>query len=244
MNTERDSMPPAGLEAALGVRFADPRLLLTAMTHRSYLNEAEQPDTEDNERLEFLGDALVDFIAADYLYRVLPASREGELTTLRSALVCEPKLAEFARRLDLGAYLRLGRGEAASGGRQRPAILCDGFEALVGALYLDQGFAIAETAVMGFFRPEVDALVARRGVKDAKSLFQELAQRVWQITPEYRTIAEHGPDHDKSFEVTVYLGDDAWGSGEGRSKADAARHAALRAVERLHAERPDVTLVR
>lgn len=240
MNPGAESIDLDGLEAALGERFADRGLLRAAVTHRSYLNEVETPDSGDNERLEFLGDALVDFVAADLLFRSLPGSQEGEMTALRAALVCEAGLATFARRIGLGAYLRLGRGEAATGGRDRPAILGDAFEAVVGALYLDRGLAAVERFVTACFRPELDALLARRRIKDAKSMFQEVAQRAWQVTPEYRTVAEGGPDHDKWFVISVHVGGVEWGTGEGRSKADAARVAASVAIERVRAERPEV----
>jgi ribonuclease-3 len=230
-----DSPGAAELETALGVRFDDPGLLLTALTHSSYLNEVAQPDTGDNERLEFLGDALVDFVAGSFLYRRLPDAREGELTALRAALVCESALAVYGARLGLGRYLRLGRGEEASGGRERPAILCDTFEALVGALFLDRGLSEAEAFVMGFFEPELESVLSRQRIKDEKSLFQELAQRKWQITPQYRTLAESGPDHDKRFVVAVSVADEVWGIGEGRSKAVAAREAAHAALDRASA---------
>ncbi len=230
----RDAMPPdlAALETAIGIAFRDRRLLRTALTHRSYLNEVAQADTADNERLEFLGDALVDFVAADHLYRHLPEAREGTLTTLRAALVRESALAGFARAIGLGGYLRLGRGEEASGGRTRPTLLCDAFEALVGAIYLDHGLAMVERFVVHFIEPELEAVLARAGDRDAKSLFQELAQRAWQTTPRYVTVSASGPDHAKSFVVQVLVGDTVWGEGTGSSKAEAAQAAAAAALER------------
>jgi len=223
------------LEARLGIAFADRRLLLMALTHRSYLNEVGHAEAEDNERLEFLGDALIDFVAADYLYRRLPQAREGELTTLRASLVCEPALAAFARLIDLGAYLRMGRGELAGGGRGRQTLLCNSFEALVGAVFLDRGFADAETLVMRFLDPELEALLQRQRLKDAKSRVQEYAQRAWQTTPHYVTVGASGPDHAKSFVVEVIVGGQTWGRGEGRSKAIAAQVAAQAALERATA---------
>jgi ribonuclease III len=239
MSPGAEAVDLAGLEAALGVRFVDRGLLLAAVTHRSYLNEVEAPDSGDNERLEFLGDALVDFVAADLLFRHQPEAREGEMTALRAALVCEPALAAFARRIGLGAYLRLGRGEAATGGRDRSGALGDAFEAVIGALYLDQGLPAVEAFVTACFLPELEALLARRRYKDAKSTFQELAQRAWQVTPEYRTAAESGPDHAKWFVVSVHLAGVEWGVGEGPSKAEAARVAAAAAIERMRVERPE-----
>jgi ribonuclease-3 len=223
----------AELEERIGWTFRDPALLRAALTHRSYLNEVEVPDSEDNERLEFLGDALLDFVAGEFLFRRLPSAREGELTALRALLVCEPALAGFARRIDLGGHIRLGRGEATSGARERPALLCDAFEALVGALYLDAGVEAARQFVLGFIREETDRALQDRSLKDAKSLFQEVAQRLWQLTPQYRTVSESGPDHDKRFVVAVMVGDNEWGVGQGRSKSVAARRAAQAALTRL-----------
>jgi ribonuclease-3 len=239
MPSHREPASLAALEAALGVPFRDPGLLLTALTHRSYLNEVGAPETTDNERLEFLGDAVVDFVTAELLYRRLPAAREGQLTALRSALVCEEALAEFARRLDLGRYLRLGRGEDASGGRERSAILCNAFEALVGAVYLDQGFVVAEDFVLRQIGSEADAVLSQHTVIDTKSRFQEHAQRVWQTTPQYRTVAESGPDHAKQFIVQVLVGEEVWGVGEGASKSTAARRAAQAALDRVARESVD-----
>lgn len=225
----------AALEAAIGIAFRDRRLLRTALTHRSYLNEVARAETADNERLEFLGDALVDFVAADHLYRRLPGAREGTLTTLRAALVRESALAGFARAIGLGGFMRLGRGEEASGGRARAPLLCDAFEALVGAIYLDHGLATVERFVVHFIEPELDAVLARQGDRDAKSRFQELAQRAWQTTPRYVTVGESGPDHAKSFVVQVHVGHTVWGEGTGLSKSEAAQAAAAAALERLAA---------
>lgn len=224
---------PRDLETRLGRPFDDQRLLRSALTHRSFLNERSAPDAEDNERLEFLGDALLDFVAGDYLYRVLPRAREGELTALRSQLVCEAALSRFARSIELGAFLRLGRGEEASGGRERPAMLCDAFEALVGAIYLDQGLEAAADAAMSFFASELPDLVRGGATKHAKSRLQELTQRLWQETPRYVTVAARGPDHDKLFVVEVRVADRTWATGEGPSKTEAARDAAAQAYGRI-----------
>jgi ribonuclease-3 len=224
------------VESALGFRFADRRLLRSALTHRSHLNEIVDEGHEDNERLEFLGDALLDFVAGVYLYRELPDAREGELTAIRAALVCEPALARYARSLDLGRHILLGRGEESSGGRDRSALLCDAFEAMVGALYLDQGLETASELLMRFLEPELEDVLREQRVKDAKSRFQEVIQHQLQITPHYVTIGESGPDHAKTFVVEVYVGDEAWGSGSGPSKARAARQAAIAALARLSAE--------
>jgi len=219
------------LEATLGVRFNERRLLLRALTHRSWINEHDEPGAADNERLEFLGDALIDFVAGDYLFRNLPEAQEGELTVLRARLVKEPTLARIAADLGMGAVLRLGRGEIQGGGRERPAILCDVFEAVVGALYIDRGYDLAFEATLRWMMPEIERVLGQDRAKDPKSTFQERVQAARQITPHYETVAESGPDHDKRFEVEVSVGDEVWATGEGRSKAGAARDAARRALE-------------
>lgn len=224
------------VEDALGLGFRDRRLLLAALTHRSYLNEVADSTVGDNERLEFLGDAVVDFVVGDYLYRQLPEAPEGELTALRARLVCATALAEFARALQLGSYLRLGRGEDASGGRRRPTNLGNAFEALVGAVYLDQGMATAAALVRRFLPAALAAILEERALKDAKSRLQELSQRRWQLTPRYETVDAQGPDHAKTFVVRVHLGEQVWGEGTGASKAAAAQAAAARALEHLESE--------
>ena len=229
-----------GLQARLGLEFADPNMLLSALTHGSWLNEAIVDDVPDGERLEFLGDALVDFVAADYLFRRLPGAPEGELTRLRAALVCEPALAGFARQLALGEYLRVGKGEHASGGRQRPAILADAFESLVGAVLIDRGFAAAESLVMRFVAPELEEVQRRHRSKDAKSRFQELSQKRWQLTPRYETVETSGPDHLLSFVVEARVAGRTLGVGHGRSKAHAAQMAAEAALDTAaHIEHPN-----
>jgi ribonuclease-3 len=228
--------PLEGLEAVLGARFADRALLRSAVTHRSFLNEAEGDGAEDNERLEFLGDAFLDLVTAEHLYRTLPEAREGTLTTLRSQLVCRPTLARFAAAIDLGRYLRLGRGEASGGGRARPTVMGNAFEALIGALLLDQGPAVTRTVVLRFVEPELAALLSAHELQDAKSRFQEQAQRLWQLTPRYTTVGEEGPGHDRTFVVQVAVGAEPWGTGRGPSKAVAARRAAAEALDRLAAE--------
>jgi ribonuclease-3 len=214
-----------------GLAFNDPALLRTALTHRSYLNEHPDLDWEDNERLEYLGDAVLDYLLADYLYRSLPNATEGELTALRAAIVRRETLARFAEKLGIGQALLMGHGEAETGGRTRPATLCASFEALVGAVYLDRG----RSAVLDLVLPLVEAELpdARTEVlgKDPKSRLQELAQGVLGITPRYRTVKAEGPDHAKTFTVEVLLGEHVLGAGEGPSKQLAAQRAAIHALE-------------
>jgi ribonuclease-3 len=224
------------LEQRLALVFADKSLLQRALTHRSYLNEHPEFPLEDNERLEFLGDAVLDFVTGEYLYHRFPELKEGPLTSLRSALVRRKTLARFARQLDLGHDLLMGHGEAESGGRDRPAILCAAFEALIGALYLDQGLEAVQRFVEPLVRPEATLIVQERSDKDAKSQLQELAQARLHCTPRYTTVAESGPDHAKEFTVQVTIDRQVYGRGAGPSKQQAAQAAAERALERFEAE--------
>jgi len=226
-------------ERILGLNFEDKTLLLRALTHRSYLNENPDFILEDNERLEFLGDAVLDFLTAEYLYHRFPEMREGELTSLRAALVRTESLAHLARKIDLGRCLYLGYGEEAGGGRRRQAVLCGAFEALIGALYLDQGLSVVEAFVKPLFDPEVEHIVAKDLDKDPKSLLQELSQAELEITPHYRTVGESGPDHAKQFVVEAMLGKRSYGCGVGRSKQAAAQAAAQSALRLLRQELKD-----
>jgi len=221
------------LQEVIGFPFDDHSLLREALVHRSYLNENPSFPSADNQRLEFLGDALLDFVAGDYLYRRYPKMREGELTSLRATLVKEESLARFAQALDLGRYLYLGRGEEESGGRERPSLLADAFEALVGALYLDGGLKPAESFILRFLEPETERIVAQGELRDYKSLFQEEAQRRFQSTPLYRTIDERGPDHNKVFTVEVLIEEKVCGRGEGTTKQAAEQEAARQALEKI-----------
>jgi ribonuclease-3 len=223
-------------EAHLKLSFSNKAILQRALTHRSYLNENPNYPFEDNERLEFLGDAVLDFITAEYLYHRFPEMPEGRLTNLRSALVRTETLAQFAGQLQLGEHLFLGRGEEESGGRQRPAILCDAFEALVGALYLDQGIDPAREFLNQMIEPMLREILASDADKDAKSLLQEVAQSYCQLTPTYRTVKEQGPDHAKLFTVAAIIGDKTYGTGQGPSKQNAAQAAAREALMTLEKE--------
>lgn len=221
------------LQERLGLRFNNQALLRQALTHRSYLNENPQAPHSDNERLEFLGDALLDFVVAEYLFDHYPNLREGDLTNLRAALVKASTLAGFAREIELGKYLLLGRGEAAGGGRHRRSLLCAAFEALAGAILLDQGLAAAHSFLLRFIEPALDDISARELDKDAKSELQELSQGLWQLTPSYRTVSEEGPDHAKEFTVEVLIGAEVFGRGIGRNKQAAAQRAASQALDRI-----------
>jgi ribonuclease-3 len=215
-----------------GLVFRDAGLLRRALIHRSYINE--HPDVlEDNERLEFLGDAALDLLSAAWLYRRFPEMDEGELTRLRSVLVRTEQLAEFARELRLGEAILLGRGEDGMGGRERLALLCDAFEAMIGALYLDAGVE----GVIGFMEPRfersVRAALEDETILDPRSRLQMWAQSELSETPRYATVDSYGPDHAREFVVEVSLGDRAAGRGRGRSKQEAAQEAAADALTRL-----------
>jgi ribonuclease III len=224
------------LEARLGVDITDYSLMQRALTHRSYLNESLDANTEDNERLEFLGDAVLDFVVGAYLYDRFPEMDEGELTSLRAALVRTRTLAGFARELELGRSLRLGYGEAESGGHDRTPTLCAAFEAVVGAIYLDQGLAAVQQLTERLIEPALQDILDRSLHKDARSEFQVWAQGEHNVTPTYRVVGEEGPDHAKVFTVEVLLGSDVWGQGRGRSKQVAAQAAASDAIARIEGQ--------
>ncbi len=216
----------------LGWQAVELRLYEQALTHSSYAHEKGHRRTH-NERLEFLGDAVLELIVSDYLYETYPKLPEGKLTKLRADLVCEASLARLAYRLNLGKYLRLGRGEIVGGGASRPSLLADAVEALIGALYLDHGLEISRRAVLQLYEPilqELEEGVLRR---DYKTLLQEFSQARFSITPVYRIVHESGPDHDKLFEAEVLLSADPVGSGQGRSKKEAEQAAAKTAWSKL-----------
>jgi len=221
------------VQERLNVRFNDLSLLLRALTHRSYLNEHPSDSLEDNERLEFLGDAVLDFVSGDWLYNRFPEMHEGRLTRLRAALVRTETLADFARQCHLGEALRLGRGEEESGGRDRQANLCRVFEAVVGAIYLDQGLETVREFVLPCFTPALERILDADLDKDAKSTLQEWSQAHLNLTPTYRTVRETGPDHAKHFTVEVVIGGQVYGQGSGRSKQAAAQEAAQAALEAI-----------
>ncbi len=221
------------LEEKLNLEISDYSLLQRALTHRSYLNENPGTALEDNERLEFLGDAVLDFVVGAYLYNRFPEMDEGELTSLRAALVRTKTLANFARQLDIGRYLQLGLGEEENGGRNRSPILCAAFEAVVGAIYLDQGLAKARLFVEGLIDPALVKIRRDSLHIDAKSEFQVWAQARYNITPRYEVVTSSGPDHAKIFTMQVLIGDEAWGEGSGTNKQSAAQAAAAAALARV-----------
>jgi ribonuclease-3 len=229
----------SNLEQGLGIVFEDKSLLHRALTHRSYLNEHPEFPLEDNERLEFLGDAVLDFLTGEYLYHRFPELQEGPLTSLRSVLVRRGTLAHFARQMDLGRHLLMGHGEAETGGRNRPATLCAAFEALIGALYLDQGLDSVQSLLEPLIVPVIALTLQERLDRDPKSHLQELSQARLHRTPRYGTVKEQGPDHAKEFTVQVTIGGETFGEGSGPSKQQAAQAAARKALERLNELKPD-----
>jgi ribonuclease III len=223
---------PREFAERLNLPFSDFLLLSRALTHRSYLNEHPEA-LEDNERLEFLGDAVLDFLVGAWLYNRFPELPEGNLTRLRSALVRTEQLAEFAEDIDLGGVILLGHGEEEAGGRERPTLLCGAFEALIGALYLDSGI----TAVQAFVAPMLEAaagnILSDHKDKDPKSQLQEWAQAQGFGTPSYQTVSATGPDHAKVFTIDVYIQGEKYGRGVGNSKQTAAKIAAASALKIL-----------
>lgn len=220
------------LESTIDYIFNDKTIIETVLTHRSYLNEHRDQDIEHNERLEFLGDAVLEVIVTDYLYKNYK-NPEGELTSWRSALVRGEQLSAIAESIKLGNYLRMSRGESQSTGKARSIILANALEALIGGLYLDGGIDITKKFVDKYVIAKLDEIIKSGSYKDAKSALQELTQENKGFTPEYRLINENGPDHAKQFEVGVWIGDEMIAKGSGNSKQAAEREAASQALEIL-----------
>jgi ribonuclease-3 len=226
--------PVAALEARLGLSIADRVLALAALTHKSYVNEhRDEAGLQDNERLEFLGDAVIDLAVSHRLMERFPGAREGELSKMRAAVVDEQGLAEMARALQLGELLRLGRGEELTGGRQKASLLADAMEAVIAAVYLDDGLAPVLTIVDRFLGQAFARAIAGTLDRDFKTQLQELAQSRLRATPRYRVVAERGPDHSKVFEVEADLRGEILGRATGRSKKDAEQAAAKLALDLL-----------
>ncbi len=223
--------PPTALESALGLSFKNQALLGQALTHASYANEHPEEVGDSNERLEFLGDALIDLVVAQELYHRYPELAEGELTTLRSALVRGETLARVARRLGVGQHLLLGQGEAASGGRDRDSNLAGAMEALMGAVLLDGGYRVARSCVLRVLRPELRRIAQRGAPQDPKARLQELAHQRGLALPRYQVVGVEGPEHQRRFVVQVFLGDKVAGSGSDRRKAGAEKQAAEAALQ-------------
>lgn len=215
------------LEQRIGYRFGNIELLGHALTHSSYANEHHLKREENNERLEFLGDAVLEMISSENLYKRNPQMPEGELTKLRASLVCEPTLAQCAKEVDLGSFLLLGKGEEATGGRERSSILSDAFEAVIGAIYLDGGFTNAKEFIERTVLSDVEH---RTLFCDSKTILQELIQSEHKGALSYRLLSETGPEHMKRFTVSAYLNDIPLAKGEGKTKKAAEQEAAYRSI--------------
>lgn len=219
------------LQKKIGYSFQNQELLESALMHSSYTNENHFPKYICNERLEFLGDAVLELISSEFLYQSKKTTPEGELTKMRASMVCEPSLAFCAREIQLGEYLLLGKGEEVTGGRYRDSITSDALEALIGAIYLDGGFANAKEFIMKYV---LNDLESKKLFFDSKTILQEIVQGNFQDVISYHLIKEEGPDHNKLFSVEVHIGDCCYGSGSGRTKKAAEQEAAYHAILKLH----------
>ena len=217
------------LQKKIGIKFKDPQKLVLALTHRSYLNENRQLK-HSNERLEFLGDAILEYWSSQKLFTKFPDFDEGQLTNLRSLVVCTQNLAEIANSLNLGSFILLSRGEETHGGRENISLLADTFESIIGAIHLDQDYQTVDKFLTKFMGKNIDTISKKDIYKDAKSIFQEIAQSKRGVTPRYSTISELGPDHQKIFEVGLYINDELIAKGSGNSKQRAKEDAATKAA--------------
>lgn len=221
------------LEKKIGYTFQDLEILKQAMMHSSYINEKHLPKYKCNERLEFLGDAVLELVSSEFLFYEDQTRPEGELTKARASMVCEPALAFCAREIDLGQYLLLEKGEDATGGRKRESVTSDAMEALIGAIYIDGGFANAKEFIKRFI---LNDLENKKLFFDSKTILQEIVQAHFKEEISYRMIGEEGPDHDKSFHAAVLIGEKEYGTGTGRTKKAAEQEAAYQSILRLHKE--------
>lgn len=218
-------------EKRIGIKFENKSLLQTAFTHRSWINENRREGAEHNERLEFLGDAVLELAVTDFLYNKYPEKPEGDLTAYRAALVNTQSISAAAAELGMNDFLLLSRGESKDTGRARQYILANVFEALLGAIYLDKGYEVTEQFIAKMLYNKIDEVVEKRLWQDAKSRFQEEAQEHVGITPSYKAVEESGPDHDKKFVVAVFLNNEQVALGSGKSKQEAEQAAASKAIE-------------
>ncbi len=221
------------LENKIGVVFKNKDLLKESLTHRSYLNENPLWGVPHNERLEFLGDAVLELAATEYLFVRFPNLSEGELTSIRAALVNYQMLAEVSKDINLNEYVLLSKGEAKDMGKAREVISANAFEALLGAVYLDAGYAAVKNFIDRFVMAKTDEVMEKKLYKDPKSLLQEIIQEKFKCTPTYSVLSERGPDHAKIFKVGVYFNDNLSAEGEGLSKQEAEIEAAKKALEKL-----------
>ncbi|WP_156299693.1 ribonuclease III [Streptobacillus canis] len=224
------------LMSKINYTFKNKKLLLEALTHSSYINEHNSPNIKDNERLEFLGDSVMDLITTEYIYRNNTKSTEGELSKIKSQIISETVFATISRDLNLGNYIFLSNGENISGGRERNSVLGDVFEAMVGAIYLDSDFPTTREVVLKLLESKINNLDKIEWVSDYKSALQEITQLKYKVTPVYTVLNEIGPDHDKTFEVEVSVENRVYGKGIAKSKKMAEKIAAKQAIEKLNKE--------
>lgn len=221
------------VEEILKVKIKNENNYVVAFTHRSYLNEHPKYENPSNERLEYLGDAVLQVISSEYLYKTYPEAPEGDLTNFRAAIVCTPSIGAEAKRLGYGEFLLLSNGEESTGGRDREYILANTFESVLGAMYIENGLETCREFVERELLYKVSEIVKNESYKDAKSKFQEVAQEKYGVTPVYKVIEDWGLDHEKTFKVGVYINDEEFGMGEGGSKQKAEQKAARTAIDKL-----------
>lgn len=224
--------PLSEFEAKVGITFKDKSILERAFTHRSYINEHPGTNLRHNERLEFLGDAVLELVITHYLFEKYPDTPEGELTAYRSALVRTESISDAASKLGMNDYLLLSKGEAKDTGKAREYILANTFEACIGAIYMDQGYEVARDFIGKSLYKKIDDIVEHRLWKDPKSYVQEKVQEIFSVTPSYEVISEEGPDHDRNFVAAILFGDEQVATGEGKSKQEAQQNAAQAAIEK------------
>lgn len=222
------------LQKRLGYKFRNLVLLRQALTHRSFANESGDPEFEDNEKLEFLGDSIIGFVISELLYQTFPQFHEGDLSRVKSHVVSEPFLARLARELDLGTFLLLGKGESASGGHRKNSLLSNCYEALVAAIYLDGGIKPAWNFLIRCFQERIEFLIRNRRILDHKSLLQEHSQEMFNCIPLYRLRQITGPDHDRTFEVTLVIKGEVFSIGTGKNRKEAEQAAAKAALAKLN----------
>jgi len=225
------------LEDVIGYKFNDIGKLFLALTHSSFANEKRSENLKSNERLEFLGDSVLNIITSDYIYRNYPELPEGEMTKTRAAMVCEASLMLCANKIRLGEYLFLGRGEENTGGRTRTSILSDAFEALIGAIYLDGGITAADEFIKRTMQEIYQNINSKSVFNDYKTQFQEIIQKQSDDRIKYRILDEKGPDHDKVFTAQLLVGDKPYGTGTGRTKKEAEQNAAKNALDKMMVEK-------
>ncbi len=228
-----------GLEQAIGYVFQNKKLLEQAMTHSSYANERRLDKLACNERLEFLGDAVLELVSSEFLFQGFPEKPEGDLTKTRASMVCEPTLAFCAREISLGNYLLLGKGEENTGGRNRDSIISDALEALIGAIYLDGGFANAKEFILHFILNDMEH---KQLFYDSKTILQEMIQSMGKDAPCYELLGEEGPDHNKTFSARAMVGEEEVGRGSGRTKKAAEQMAAYRGILKIKKQTGEICI--